>query len=499
MEDPDILNVSVILSAILICLIFPKTNLFFLAYICLIPLLWSLEKSNSYQSALTKGFLFGFVFQAYFHSWILELHAFAPWYGVLALWISYSFYLSLFYAAIGGCYHFFRQASSKNQRFKSITPYLFPAIWIVFEWLRSLGSIGNTAGSLGFSQTHFLPILQIASILGVYGISFYIVYVNVFLFVLWKNRKIEKKALLIIGLLLLPLIWGLIQLKTEPKQTSKPYLIAIIQGNHSQSEKQDFSTWRKIKEDYMELSMKAAQKKPSLIFWPETFVPELNLRNPIFMERLRLFTKNYHTTIIFGSPTDHAGKYYNSVIGISENGLNPIHYSKHKLMPFGEYIPFRNLLEKRKIHIEGIDYSQAKSFPLINIKKFHLGGGICLESIYPTHYRYMTQKGANLLYVLVNNAWFFNSSAAEEHLQMSIMRAVENNRYLIQSANTGISAIIDPKGRILDQSALDKKKIITGNVFINLPNSFYNIIGDSIVYMCLLGLLLYYLYIWKKK
>lgn len=109
------------------------------------------------------------------------------------------------------------------------------------------------------------------------------------------------------------------------------------------------------------------------------------------------------------------------------------------------------------------------------------GGGLCLESVYPGYFRMSVLRGAQVLVVLLNNAWFFNSSAAQEHLQMSIFRAVENNRYLVQVANTGISAIVDPRGAVIQRSRLGEKRILTGRVDDSLKMSFYTRFGDWIV------------------
>lgn len=455
---------------------------------------------------MISGFVFGFVFQLYFHVWILQLKAFVPLVGVGLLWIIYSVYLALFYGAACGIFTFFvnRIQRSRISFHPSIQWSLFPAIWIIFEWARSLGPIGNTAGTLGFTQTHCLPILQLASISGVYGISFYVVVVNIWLINLIESildfRRDKRYAFTVIqtvflgGLLVgMPCLWGISKLHAKLQVQDRAYTVAVIQGNHTQLEKQSFLTVGKIKKQYIELSTLASLKyHPDIIFWPETVIPELSLQNHFFMNQLHLLAQAYSTAIVFGTPVYLNGFYYNAAVCITETGLLPDMYLKKQLMPFGEYIPFRSWLEKIGVVFPEIDYSSSPERKVLQLPTLRLGGGICLESIYPDYYRTMTQNGADLLYVLVNNAWFFQSSAADEHLQMSILRAVENERYLVQAANTGISAIVDPYGRVIAKSALDTQAVLSARVYVSKFHTIYSGFGHLIVWISFLWLLTAY-------
>jgi len=190
------------------------------------------------------------------------------------------------------------------------------------------------------------------------------------------------------------------------------------------------------------------------------------------------------SAIIFGSPIKDNGRYYNAVLKMTESGLDSLLYQKEKLMPFGEYVPFRNTLKKIptfKTILAAEDYSAGNNPKLMDVRGHHMGAAICLESIYPTMVRNRTKKGADFLFVAVNNAWFAKSSAAEKHLQMSIFRAVENNRFLIQAANTGISAIVDPHGKVLRQGNLGERKVLTGRLTTGHGPSPYFHIGNAII------------------
>jgi apolipoprotein N-acyltransferase len=450
---------------------------------------------NNLKKLFGLGFLFGLIFQGYFHSWILQLQAFVPLITAVSIWLAFSLYLAFFYAFFALCYGYLYQ--------KTKIIWLFPFLWIIFEWLRSFGPLANTAGSLGFSLTGWPFLLQLASLGGVYLLSFYLVSFNILIYATLCHIRSVGKSLIILSLftvlILLPCGYNFwLNHQNFNHHNLKVYQVAIIQGNHSQLNKLSFDYTQKIRNDYLSLSQLALidYPKPDLVFWPETVVPELNLQNTGFTAKIANLAISKNTNIIFGTPIAEDGKYYNAVAFFTPTGQISTCYKKQKLMPFGEYIPLRSLWIKLDPHIIGADYSPApQTNPVTKIMPdLPLGGGICLESIYPQHYRAQTRQGAKLLYVVANNAWFFQSAAAAEHLQMSTLRAVENNRYLVQAANTGISAIIDNHGQIITKTNLNEQKIIAAPVLINLPNSLYYKFGESLIYLSFLVIIFYCIY-----
>ncbi|MFA5878567.1 MAG: apolipoprotein N-acyltransferase [Candidatus Margulisiibacteriota bacterium] len=486
-------NILALLSAFLTCLIFPKANWFLIAFVALVPLLLEFRKAKG-KNLFLKGLLWGFIVQGYFHFWIFSLKAWAPLFAVFLIWLFFSFYLGLFYGVMFWLFG----------KLRSILYYewTLPFFWIIFEWLRSLGPLGNSAGSLGYSQTSNLPLLQLASIFGVFGVSFYLVLVNVLIYWLLVKKDKKKIAVSLLIILVLPILWGSVRLMLHQNDGIKQYEVAIIQGNHSENEKRDIKLFNAIKKDYFHLSEVALKDKPDLIFWPETIVSTLNLADQNFITRLLDFTRVHDVGIVLGTPIEKERKIYNAAALVSTNEISDEIYFKNQLMPFGEYIPFRPLLSTFvNLTFLGTDYSRGTEKTLLKYKDLTLGGGICLESIYPWHYRNLTKNGADLLFVLVNNAWFFQSAAAAEHLQMSVLRAVENNRYLIQSGNTGISAIISNTGEVLLKSNLDQTEILSMKVAAIKKNSIYYYLGDILIIfsIILIGFILIVKYKTKKK
>lgn len=411
-----------------------------------------------------------------FHAWLFSLTPFAPLWGLLILWSVVSVYYGLFYGA--GLWVF-----------GYLKPYcpriiLFPAAWIVFEWLRALGPFGNTAASAGYTMTAFPHLLQLASVGGLYGLSFLVVIANVVLLSLFK-----KEGRWGVGFFLLLLIASFIFFNPPEKKGFKPISVAIIQGNHDQSLKFSFGRFQEIRETYLALSR--ASHHPDVIIWPETITPQFNLDNITFMNSLREITTTQHNLILLGTPYLHHSLFYNAVAAVGYHDPAPLVYHKYRLMPFGEYWPLRSILLKVSLGsiLPEKDFTPASSSSVLKTTDYTIANAICLESIYPWYVRKQVLNGGQWITVVANHAWYFNSSAAAKHLQMGQLRAVENNRYLAQASNMGISAFINPYGQIQKQTKLNSEAVLKDVIYVGLPLSFYTQFGDWIVWVsggCLL-------------
>ncbi|MFC1771082.1 apolipoprotein N-acyltransferase [Candidatus Margulisiibacteriota bacterium] len=480
-KQVPILTIS---SALLTSLIFPNFNQSWLAYFCLVPALFELHYLKStYKTVFARGVLFGVILVSLFHIWMLELHIWASWPHIILIWIAASVFYGFFYGI----------SFLLGSLVKSDLPliFCFPSAWIIGEWLRSIGPLGNTAASIGYSQTSFLPVLQWASYGGVYFLSFFCVLINVLFFLMIKNLARPSVFLKYTGIIIILFSIVIIIGKNQYKinnafaNSQSSVKIAVIQANHAQKDKLDKNKWPSIRRDYLALCASAAQKNPQFIICPETITPTFNLRRFLFISTLMKTARKNNINIILGTPIEEQEKFYNSVVAVTPRGLAKEKYRKVRLMPFGEYWPFKTFLKllglEKWVSLE--DYSPGKSVKPLQIGNYFWGIGICLESIYPNYFRKYIKAKAQFFAVLVNNAWFFRSSAAAEHLQMSIMRAVENNRYLVQAANTGISAIVSNTGEIVKKTELEENKILYGTIYYGLPNTFYAKSGDWIIFI----------------
>ena len=468
--------ILVLLSACLMLLSFPPFNYFPLAFIAPLFFLGDVVQAPSLRSAIKKGLLFGLIFMGFFHCWMFTLAHWSSGAAITVLWAAFMLYLCLFYGLFAAVLFFFKDRL-----------WTIPLLWTGMEYLKSIGPLGNPSGTLGYSQTHFLTFLQLASFGGVYFLSFGILTISTLLLncFLPIPFQVPKKCRNIVIIALLALSIFAVHEYTIPNP--KPTLtVSVVQPNHSQEDKLDSNKWPTLRYDFLILNQTILENTNSrVIFWPETITPGLNLNHPLFMNELSTLSQHYKATILFGTPIQRENKYYNSIALVNQNGESPLTYDKRLLMPFGEYWPGRTIFYSiglKKIIPES-DFSPGSNDTLIPISTAldapKVGCAVCLESLYPWFFRDNTNHGAEFLFTAVNNAWFFNSSVAEKHLQMTTVRAVENHRYVLQSANTGLSAIISPKGELISKLSLNERGILTKKIALSHSKTIYSKIGES--------------------
>lgn len=456
-----------LLSGLLAALCFPKFNLWFLAWVALVPLFLEIQKKETPRSAAWSGFWFGIVFFGTNLFWINSLNEFAPVFAALG-WIFLVIGESAFIAA--ACYLI------KYFKSPSLFPFTSSLIWTIFEWLRTLGPFGVSAGDLGYTQAANLPLIQIASLTTVFGVSFLIVLVNAVIADILNNLRLKSRlnlfkrefilGFLVILLILSIYICGLSQIPPVPSsQFPGTLTISIIQGSLPQKQKMEarFNTSNfKIHEV---LTRIAIEQKPDLIIWPETTIFSYLLYDPVLLPKIKKLAYDSKAYLIIGTPHyDNKGNIFNSVAAFSPSGEVIGRYDKQRLVPFGEYLPFRfisyPILKITRLFYEDFDFGP-KEAKLLDLNKLKIGVVICFESTFTDLLRNRVRRGADLLLTVTNDAWFNDSSAPYEHFNCGIFRAIENRKYFIQAANTGISGVIDPYGRILAQTQVNQRMALT--------------------------------------
>ncbi len=474
---------SAVISGGLLCLTQPRFNLWWMAYLALIPFLAALKHYKpSWVKATLSGWLMGTLFMGYTLSGLYPLKAFVPHAWVLLVWGLFSAYQGLFYAALFGIY-------AKWGRGNLV---LIPVLWTLLEWLRSFGSIGNTLGNLGVTQVHALPFAQLAAIGGAWLVTFCIVCISSLLI-----SPTPKKVLGASLCISLWWGWGHLQLVDTPHDTHKKSIV-IIQGNHSEAIKLSDDQYTQIQKTYTNLSQQAIKRyHPDIILWPETVTPFFNTEDALWMNTLYGLAQKHSVTFMFGTPIQSQFGVFNALVALTPQGVSNTHYYKRKLVPFGEYIPLRSLLSRLGIPqmLETGDYNVGTQNIPIPTPAGRVGGIICVESLYPTYFKptSVSQPQADWFAVVANNAWFMESIGADLHFDMAIIRAIETNRYIVQSANTGISGIISNTGKVLTRSSLNTQAILVGQIETELPNSLYHHLGDWIIAGCGLSLVVWIL------
>ena len=281
--------------------------------------------------------------------------------------------------------------------------------------------------------------------------------------------------------------------------------IAAVQGNIGQDQKWSPAMRLATIETYIGLSEQALAKghnPPALFVWPETALPFPVNDNPYFNALKREFIKKDRIWLLAGAPfykrvagrassgEDQGILSYNSAYLINPEGVAIDRYDKQHLVPFGEYIPFRRFLPLPGPLVDNIgDFSTGRPEKPLSCQGAEIGVLICFESIFPELAREWTATGANLLVNITNDAWFGRSSAPWQHLSMAVFRAVENRRSLVRSANTGVSAFIDPLGRMSATTPLFKPAYLVEEVPLLQAGTIFVSFGHYFGLLCLLGCL----------
>jgi apolipoprotein N-acyltransferase len=464
---------------------FPPAALWPLAFVALVPLLVAVDRAGP-RSAFWLGTLAGMAFYPLNLSWVT--HAMAV-YGDLSWGVSFltlfllSFYLALYFGAFSACWVRFRPASGVGQ-------VLFAgSLWVTLEFARTYLLTGFPWAFLAYTQYQTLPLIQIASVTGMYGVSFLVVLVNAaiaFAF-LDRGRAAIAPALAVSFALLVSLAYGtwVLSLPEMPAGLR----VAVLQGNVDQGVKWDPAFREATLEIYERLTREAAQRGADLVVWPEAAVPFLLRREPEARARVARLASETKRFLLVGSPDLEGRRFYNSAFLISRDGALLQRYDKIHLVPFGEYVPLRPLLGFAEKLARGAigDFAPGGEATVFSTPFGRFGVTISYEVYFPAEVRRLFQRGAGFLVNITNDAWYGRSAAPVQHLAMAVFRAVEHGAFLVRSANTGISAIIDPRGRIREQSAIFAEAVLVGKIRDQAAGTLYTRIGDFFAWLAVAG------------
>jgi len=340
---------------------------------------------------------------------------------------------------------------------------LWPALWAAGELCRARFASGFPWLSLGYSHLD-TPLAGLAPVLGVIGMSWAVLLSAGLLLLAWQCRRQPGQT--VAALLGLALLWGLGQglrghAWTEP--LPERYSVAIVQGAIPQQIKWDPAYRDATIELYLRLT--EPHWGTDLVVWPEAVIPAMRHEVAELLEQLRRRALASGTELALGIPVFDAGQraYYNSLLLL---GRNDASYYKRHLVPFGEYLPFAGLLrplfDRLNIPVAGFSSGNAEA-PLLRYAGGWLGALICYEDIFG-HEAIEALPRARLLISVSNDGWYGDSRAAAEHLHIARARALEAGRYLVRATNTGISAFIDPRGRLLQILPKSQAGVLTAEV-----------------------------------
>jgi len=362
---------------------------------------------------------------------------------------------------------------------------LAPAAWVGSEYARAYLFGGFPWNPLGNAVVTLLPLAQLASVGGVYLLSWFLATLHACfaLAAITSGRRRVAAAVGALGLVAAASLWGSARINEgQLTREGTPIKIGLIQGNVPQTEKWDPSRATAIFDRYLQMTKDATSKGAQFILWPESATPFFFNEDPLSAAELRRVVSETRTPLLFGtdeiefaSPT----RYYNSAFMLDSAGATAAVYRKMYLVPFGEYVPFGYLLTFVGPLVEAVSaFSPGTRVTMLPIDGHMASTAICYEVVYPHLIREGVLQGSELLTTITNDAWYGESSAPFQHFELATMRAIEQGRYLARAANTGISGIVDPYGRVLAKTRLFETTTVIGDVRFIQERTVYATIGD---------------------
>jgi apolipoprotein N-acyltransferase len=497
---PDLVLAA--LSGGLLVLSFPRFDLGFLAWVALVPLLLALDGKRPGQAYLL-GWIAGVVFFQGMFAWMWTIPAW-NWLDSLVVQV---LYLPQYVALWGLGLAWIRRRTGLA------TILVAPPLWVTLEYIRShLGFLGLPWMLLGHSQYLFPPVIQVTSITGAYGLSVLIVVVNVAIAGLISDRLRQRSGALstarvapgrsslvqagvALGLVLAVILHGTVVLSGGG--ASESLKVALVQGNTPRGEALNRAQHQAILDRHRSLSLEAARHAPDLIIWPETAVPgDVRHHEPLRQAVARVAVETGKHLLV-GS-AEHAkftdkrlqGKYYNTLVLFAPDGTIVGEYRKTMLVPFGEYVPLKDVVTWPKALVASMgDLLPGDKNATLSVGSVPFRAVICWEIIFADLFRRSVHEGVRFMVLATNEAWFRDSAAPRQLLAMTAFRAAENRVAIARAANTGITAFVDPFGRIASRlRSPDGREVfvdglLVGQVSLSHQPTFYTRHGDLFAFL----------------
>jgi apolipoprotein N-acyltransferase len=451
----------------------PPVDLGPLAFAALIPLLWALSGGGVRRGALV-GLAFGLAYYGILLHWILPLGAIA-W---LPLSVSQAAYAALFGAVLPLMWRDERPLRSAVAG---------AALWTAVDWFRASWPLGGFAwGALGNTQHDNGLLLPLASVTGVWGVTFVVLLVNALLLGLLAGvRSAPRRAAALAGVgVAAALLPGLIPL---PKATGPSLDVAVVQGNVPRALASDrLLQSEAVGENHIGLHRELAADPPDLAVWPENSLDRDPTRDPELAARVEASIRAVGVPTLVGAITEAPGnRFYNQVLHYSGEGEVLARYTKTHLVPFGEYVPFRPLFNwTDRYRPTSRDLAPGGELDVFQVDGLAVAPPICFENVFPDLFRRFVAAGANVVVLTTNDSTFLESVASREHVIMSEIRAVETGRWIVQAAISGESAVIDHRGKVVRRTGLFERTILRHTVAGSDARTIYVRFGDWFPWAC---------------
>jgi apolipoprotein N-acyltransferase len=482
-----------VLSGLLLWLSFPKFGHGAVAWIALVPLLLAIAGARPGQAA-RLGYTTGVVASIGLVYWTSLV---VVQFGGLSMPVGIGVML-LLCCALGLFPALFAYLLALwLRRFGPRALLLAPVAWVATEILRAHTLFNFAWCLLGYSQHAHLPFIQSARFVAVYGVSFLVMAINALLALAAADTHPRaRRTCLTAAPLLLALTWAHgAWAMSRPVPESGRVRVGLVQASIEQQEKWDPAlAWENLGK-HLELTREAAARGARFVVWPESSAPGYFDRSPALAEALRGAARGQQIYLLFGNDDreavdDAPDRMWVGAKMLTPTGELPYRYHKVRLVPFGEYVPLQPLFTLggrvgAKMVNQVSDFTPGDEYTVGTVDGHRVGAFICYEAIFADLAREFTAQGAELLVNMTNDGWYGRTSAPYQHLAMARFRAVENGRYLVRAANTGFTAVVDPRGRILEQTQLFEPALVVREVPFVAERTFYSRHGDIFAWGCL--------------
>jgi apolipoprotein N-acyltransferase len=511
----------VILSALLQVLIFPLPGLYVLSWFALAPLVVALlrtrpagplEINNTVKlQAATPGQAFvlayvcGILWYAGTCYWIYDtMHQFGGLSAPMALLALFLFclYLGLYHGLFGLLLSLIMGSERDHRRVLVTAPFL----WVAVELARTRIT-GFPWNLLGIAQVDNIALCRITAWTGVYGISFEVMLVNVALTAVFLVPRKKRGALLVAALAAAAVLQA--GRLIEAPVAVADHAALLVQANIPVTADWTRDYFEQTLRQLTDLTLKSgvtnasataagdssrseiSQAKIDLIVWPESPAP-FYTNDPLFRSTLSDLARRSQKWIVAGSigtssasQSGQGSQVFNSAVLVSPNGEWAGRYDKVHLVPFGEYLPFPRLFAfAGGLTKEVGEFGRGASRAPLNAGGIPVGVFICYESVFPDEVRQYAEQGAQVFVNISNDGWYGDSGAYAQHLNQTRMRAIENARWLLSATDTGVTASIDPWGRIAARAPRKERTTLVAPYALSAVTTFYTRHGDWFAYLC---------------
>ncbi len=380
-------------------------------------------------------------------------------------------------------------ARIEKKRLSLLSPFVFAALWTLWEHLFEWGTFAFPWNRLCYGLFLYTPWIRSASLLGGLWVSFLTVLVCALAAHAYRTKRSfgARLALLFLGL---NLIYGLLApLAASPARETR--VVSTVQNDVLSADEREAGYVGKLLNDYTSLTLDCAGS--DIILWPEVAVPVNLTASPDFEQHYADLSRELKAPILMGAMRTEGGHQQNAVVAVDENGAYA-HYAKRRLVPFGEYLPWRSFFDAvlpalSQLNQLDSDLAPGTDSALLEADGVKVGALVCFDSAFPSLSRDAARDGAQLLVLATNDSWFRNSPATTQHLAQCVLRAVENRRSVGVSAYSGVSAFVSPQGEILSSLPALQKGTLTQTLPLENEWSLYTLVGDLPILAACVGLL----------